>query len=410
MAETNTKVTLASRVKERYPEGISQLVPVVNYLRRSIRFRKDVTPGETARFDVQMALENGFSVGAAGTDFALNPSVAQESVKVMVDGCGVLLKSRAAYGLLTAAKTSEQAFATFHDKKFIPMTESFSRREELLTLVGRQGLGKVLTNSSGVLTLTEQSWNATRWIGLKGCTLEAFTAVSGGSQHNADLVVTKVDIANRQITVSGTSAAVVANDILYFKGHRGVEPIGLLHIARNTGTLYNVDAANYELWKANTYDVGTSGLTLGKILDASALAGDKGCAEKLICLVPLRCFQGLVSDEAALVRHDAQKRKAENGFEYLSFYGATGEIEVIPYHNMEEGTFLMYPPKWVSYIGSTEMVNQVGDTDEMYFDVESNASKEMRLFAEWTVFCERPGYMVVGQRSDGKALHAAATA
>ena len=409
MAVTNTKTTLASRLKEQYNSGISQLVPVVNFLRRSIEFKSILSPGELARFDVQMALENGFSVGAAGSDFSLNPSIAQESVKAEVDGCGILLRSRVAYGLITAAQSKKQAFATFNDKKFIPMVESFSRREELLTLVGRQGLGVVDSNTSGVLKITEKSWNPTRWIGLKGAVLEAFTAISGGSQHNTDLVITNIDIAAREITVSGTSAAVVQNDILFFKGHRGVEPIGLMHIARNTGTLYGINAANYELWKASKYDVGTSGLTLGKILEAAANAGDKGCAEKLVCLVPLKAFQGLVSDEAALVRHDAQKRKAENGFEYLSFYGATGEIEIVPYHNMEDGSFLMYPPRWVSYIGSTEVVPQVGTSGDIYFDVSDSAAKEMRLFAEWTVFCERPGYIVWGERSDGKALHADAS-
>lgn len=406
MPATNTPTTLASRLKQRYPKGISQLVPAVNYLKRNINFKADLQPGEAARFDVQMALENGFSVGQG--DFSLNPSIAQDSVKALVEGYGILLKSRASYDILTRAKTNEQAFATFHDKKFIPMTESFSRREELLSLVGRDGLGVVSSIASGVITITEGSWNPTRWIGLKGCVLEAFTAKSGGSQHNGDLTISAVDVTNRKITVTGTSTNVAEDDILFFKGHRGQEPYGLMAIAKNTGTLYNVNAANYELWQANSYDVGTSPLSLGKILEAAALAGDKGCADKLVCLVPLKAFQGLVADESALRRHDAKysKDKAENGFESISFYGCTGEIEVVPYHNMADGEFLMYPPKYVSYIGSSEMTNEVGDSGEMYFDVEGSAAKEMRLFAEWTVFCERPGYMVYGTRSDSKALHA----
>lgn len=405
MAVTNTVVTLASRLKQRYANGISQLVPMQNYLKRSIKFKKDLAPGEAARFDVQMALENGFSVGSG--DFTLNASIAQETVKALVEGVGIVLKSRASYDILTRAKSSEQAFATFHDKKFIPMTDSFSRREELLTLIGRQGLGVVSANTAGVLTITPASWNPTRWIGLKGSVLEAYTATVSGTQHNAALTITAIDIVNKTVTVSGTNAAVVAGDILYFQGHYAAEPIGLLHIARNTGTLYNINAASYELWKSNAYDVGTSALTLGKILTAASLAGDKGCAEKLVCLVPLKCFQGLVADQSALRAYDASysKDKLENGTDKLSFYGATGEIEIVPYQNMEEGTFLMYPPAWVSYIGSSEMTNEVGDGGEMYFDVEGSAAKEMRLFAEWTVFCERPGFMVVGKRSDGLALH-----
>jgi hypothetical protein len=51
------------------------------------------------------------------------------------------------------------------------------------------------------------------------------------------------------------------------------------------------------------------------------------------------------------------------------------------------------------------MTNQIGQSGDVYFDLESTSSKQLRYFSDWTVFCEKPGYIVYGTRSDSLALH-----
>lgn len=410
MATTSTPTTLASRLKERYKDGISNLIPTSTVLLRKFKFKEDLAPGEKARFDIQLDHEQGFSVGQG--EITLNPAVAQNTAKVEVEGYSVILRSRVSYDLITRAKTTKQAFATFHDKKFIPMTESYQKRCEILAKgYGRQGLGVVSANSSGVLTITPGSWNAPLWLGMKGAVLEAFTSTAtGATQHNGDLTVSAINVANKTVTVTGTSSAVVANDILFLKDchvDSGSAPYGLMDIAKNNATLYNINASTEALWKSNTYNVGTSALTLGKILEAAGYSADMGCDEKLTCTVPVKAFQGLVADESALRSYDAKysKAKAENGFEAISFYGATGEIEVIPYMFEKEGEFVMFPERYMSKIGSSDMTNQLAKDGDIVFDLENTSAKEMRLFSEWTVFCERPAWITWGNRSDGLALH-----
>jgi hypothetical protein len=406
MAVTNTKATLASRLKEVYPEGITQLVPAKAELMKRLKFRKDAQPGKKAVFDIQLDHEQGFTTGSG--DLTLNAAVAQNSKKCEVEGQGIYLRSRVSYDLIASARTSKQAFAHFNDSKFVPMVESFRKMEEILAIDGGRGLGVVASVSGQVITLTEGSMNAYRWLGAKGRVLEAFTALSGGSQHNGDITVVSINIATRQLTVSGTINAVDANDILFLKGARGAEPIGLMGIAKNNTTLYNIDASTEPLWKANHYDVGTSSLTLGKILEAAALSADKGCDTELTCLVPVRAFQALVSDEAALRQYGANysSKEAKNGFEKLVFAGATGDIEVLPYMPIRDGEFVMFPEKLTSRIGCQDAVSENGKDGDIIFDVENSTSKEMRLWSNWSVFCERPGYVTYGTRSDGKALHA----
>lgn len=405
MAVVNTKSTLASRLKEVYPEGITQLVPSKCELMKRLKFKNDVSPGELARFDVQLAHEGGFSFGTG--DVTLNAAVAQVAAKAEVEGKGVYLRSRVAYDLITAAKDSKKAFARFNDSKFIPMVESFKKMEEVVALDGGRGLGVVSGVVGQVITIDDASWNAFRWLGAEGRTLEAFTAVSGGSQHDGDIVVASVDVDLKAITVTGTCSSIVDNDILFLKGQRGNEPRGLMGIAKETSTYYNINPATYALWKANSYNVGTSALTLAKILEAAGKSANKGCDEKLTCLVPILCFQSLVSDEAALRQYGADYNgKAENGFDSIKFLGASGLIEVLPHQPMREGEFVLFPERLTYLIGSQEATNSIGKDGDIVFDVEASTSKEMRMMANWTVFCEKPGYITYGTRSDGAALHA----
>lgn len=410
MAVTNTPSTIASRLKEVYNDGITQLVPSTNELAgKRLKFKKELELGKQVVFDVQLSHELGFTVGQG--ELTLNAAIAQTAAKATVDAYQIILRSRVSYDLINRAKTTKAAFARFNDSKFIPMVESFRKREEIHAIYGRDGLGKVSANASGVLTISADTWAPSLWLGLEDAVLEAFDSkAASATQRNGNLTITSVDIVNRTVTVSGTSTAVVANDHLYFKGDRTATahngPVGLMHIARNTGSLYGISAATYALWSSNSYDVGTSALTLAKILAAAAKSADKGCAEKLTCLVPVSCFQNLVSDQAALRQYDASysKSKMENGAESLSFYGATGLIEVVPYMFMKQGEFVLFPERQTCMIGSTEMTNIVGPGGDIVFDLESTSAKEMRLVAEWTVFCERPGWITYGTRSDGSAL------
>jgi hypothetical protein len=410
MAVTNTITTLSSRLKEVYNDGITQLVPSSNELvGKRLKFKKDLEPGKKAVFDVQLSHEHGFTVGQG--ELTLNAAVAQTSAKAEVDGFQIILRSRVAYDLISRAKSSKAAFARFNDSKFIPTAESFRKREELYGIYGRDGLGVVQGVAGQVITITPASWAPTLWLGLEDAVLECFSSkAASATQRNGDIVVASVNTATREITVTGTIAAVTANDHLWFKGDRTSSahnaPVGLMTIARNVGSLYGISAATYSLWASTAYNVGTSTLTLAKVLEAAARAADKGCDEKLTCLVPVSCFQNLVSDQAALRSYDASysEDKSKAGSRKLSFYGATGEIEIVPYMFMKQGEFLMFPERYTYLIGSSEMTTQVGQGGDIYFDLEATSSKEMRFFAEWTVFCERPGWIVYGTRSDAGVL------
>ncbi|RYZ74261.1 MAG: hypothetical protein EOP09_00685 [Proteobacteria bacterium] len=400
----STPTTLASRLKEQYNGEISNLVPGETVLVK-LKFREEISLGKSAEFDVQLSDELGFSVGQG--DVSLNGSIAQTSARASVNAYTLVLQAQASYDLISRASTDKKAFAKFSDSKFIPMTESFQRRQELLHMYGRDGIGQVTSNTAGVLLITEASWCPTVWMALKGAVINAYTAKTAGTIHNGDLTVAAVNVLTREVTVTGTNAAVVANDQLFLKGTYDQGHIGLMTIARNTGTLFGINAVGNPLWSANSYDVGTSAITLGKLLAAAALSANKGCLEKLKVLVPVSAFQALVNDQAALRQYSADYKEdqAKNGFKSISFFGASGELEIVPYKYIKQGEFVMFPERWTSIIGSSKMVNTLNG-DDMIFDMPNNTAKEMRLFSDVQLFIERPGYVTYGTRSDGKALGA----
>lgn len=203
MATTNTPTTIASRLKEIYPEGITQLVPKCNELvGKRLKFRKDLQQGEKVRFDVQLGLEQGFSMGSG--DVTLNGAVAQSSEKAEVSGYSIILQSNVSYDAITRAQSTKQAFAKFNSDKYIPTAESFRTRQEILAMYGRRGLGTVTSNTGGtnetLVVITAGTWCPAVWLTLKNATLEAWTAVAGsGSQHDGDLVLSKVAIDRKSV-------------------------------------------------------------------------------------------------------------------------------------------------------------------------------------------------------------------
>jgi hypothetical protein len=376
-------------------------------MQRRLDFRKDLEPGASAEFDVQLSHESGFSIGTGSV--TLNGAVDQVSARATVSGYSHILQAKVSYDLIKRASSDEKAFAKFADGKFLNMTVAMRNREELLALNGRRGVGKISTeDGAGVVVMTKASWIPAFWASAVGAKFVAFDSLTGSTQHGANLTCTAVDVSTRTVTFtsSGTIADINANDYIFPKGQHNDGRIGLLDIAYNTGSLYGISATTYPLWCANTFDVGTSALTVGKILEASGLAANKGCSmEKLVCYVPPKTMQTLIADESALIRRDPNAKVLKSGAQGIEISSSTGNIEIVPHLLIPEGVFVMYPPDYTYIVGSCEATSQVAKDGDILFDLESSSDKEMRMFSDNTIFCERPGYVVVGTRSDSLALH-----
>lgn len=404
----STPTTLASRLKQRYNKEISELVPETSHFQKTVEFRQDLQPGASVEFDCQLSHESGFSVGTGSV--TLNGAVDQVAARATVSGFSHILQAKVSYDLIKRANSNEAAFAKFADGKFLNLVNAMRNREEFIAINGRRGCGQVLSeNGAGVAVITKASWIPAFWAGSVGAKFVAFDALTGGNQEAGNLTCTAVDIATRTVTFTSdaTIADLDANSYIFPKAQRGTTGrIGLLDIAYNTGTLYGISATTYPLWAANSYDVGTSALTVGKIMEASALAANKGASmEKLICYVPPKTMQALTADESALIRRDPNAKVMKSGAQGIEIQSSTGSIEIVPHLLIPEGVFVMYPPDYTYILGSCEATSQIAKDGDILFDLESSSDKELRMFSDNTVFCEKPGFIVYGTRSDSLALH-----
>jgi hypothetical protein len=313
----------------------------------------------------------------------------------------MLLRTQISYDAMAKASNSKKAFMKWSEQVVGNMTSSFTKRLEILHFYGAASIGQVGSeDGAGALTISTASWASGIWAGSEGMQIEAFDALTGGNQHGATLTVTAVNLVTRVVTVtsSGTVADVNANDYLFFKGFRGSEMNGIDAIVTNTGTLYNISASSYALWKGNSYSAGSAKLTFKKIQHAVALAVSKGLDEKVTVFCSPATWADLNTDLGALQRMDSsyRKNKGEQGFESISFYGANGEIEVVPSIYCKEGEAFCVPLSRLKRLGSSDVTMKMPgqSEDQLVLQLPSNAGYEMRLFYDGNLFCERPAWLV----------------
>ena len=396
MAQFNTETTLNSLYKEVYADKINRLLPENTKLTKMVDFSQNDAPGDKYIEPVMLADEQGFSVGTGA--FALSDHIASEHGEAQVEGYSQLLRSAIGYDAADRMASSKQAFTKWGDLLFRNMLRSMNKRVEIANMYGRTSIGVVEAAGGGVITISAATWAPGFWAGSKGAIIEAFTALTAGSQHNADLTISAVSLANRQITVTGTSAAVAPGDFIFWKAYRGAEQYGLDAVATNTGTLYNVSAATYaDVWAPSTFSCGSTRLTMSKVLAASALSAERGCEEELTLLTANRTFGNLNADLSALRKYDGSytKEKGENGVQGICFNSDTGTIKVVPSIFCKLGEAFLVPAKRCRRIGSSDITfNRPGQSEKIFLELPSNAGFELRVRTNQTFYCERPAYIV----------------
>jgi hypothetical protein len=392
MAQTTDMSALFKAV---FGDGIVQAVPDFAKLLKTIPFDQRERTGDHFEIPVFLELEQGFTYQAYGDAApALVASSGGVTQKAQVNGAIIILRSQMSYDqLYRATQKGPQAFKDAIGSLYDNMVRSMGRRLEIAFVLGGAGLGQVNANDgSGGLTITDESWAPGVFAGMVGATLNAYTALTGGTQHNGDVVITAVDMVNKKITVSGTSAAIATNDYLFFKTARGKEAVGIDAILSNNGSLFNIDASQHALWKAQTSAV-NGPLNMAAVLTGVSLAVNGGLMEKAKLYVSPKRWNALNTDQAALRRYETGGGEADNGSEELCYYSSNGKIEVVPHSIVPEGrAYLLVDPekRWMR-VGSSDITfRRPGRPDDIFMEVPDSGSVELRLFADQQPFCPTP--------------------
>lgn len=394
--------TLNGLFKESYADKLELLIPDgVKILNRIKFMSKDKQPGNLFHQPVILGLEHGITFASSDEDaFNLQAPVAGQIKDAQVKGSPAIMRSILGYTAASrAAQGGQKAFMDATKFLVANMLRSMSKKLEIEMLYGQVGYGVVSTAVTTVVTITTADWAPGIWAGAENMPIEIRS--SAGTTSRGVFTVVSVDMDARTITLdaSAQAAGVIATDVIWHKGAYGNEFPGIHKILTNTGTLFNIDAGTYNLFKGNSFSCGSAALSFTKLGLATTRAVEKGAEGKMLALVNPRGWQNLLSDQAALRKYDSSYSSAqlENGAKSIKFFSQNGEIEIEPSLYVKEGyAYLLSVDEWTR-VGSTDLTFKLpGQGDYEFFrHLENAAGYEMRLYTDQAVFCAAPGKNVL---------------
>jgi hypothetical protein len=421
MATPTSISDLDGLFKVVYADEIVSLIPETAKLTKAIKFSEAERIGKAYHQPVALTYEHGYTYAAPGAGaYALRGSVSMKMGEAQVDGYQATLTAQmdnetAAKALAGGAK----AFAKATSVQVENVMESATKRLELDFLYGQVGIGvadsSVNTDTTTtVIQLTTASWGTGIWLGMENAVLQFWKQSDGSlvsSGTDSKFSISSIDVANRKLTVTGTTTGISALDTalglgdcdIYFDTARASasswnQMAGLSKIITNTGTLFNINATTYNMWKGNTYDVGSAQLTFGKIMAGLAVAGGRGLAEDVTVYLNNRTWANVCNDMAALRRIDSSYSVSEgkNGYKSITFYGETGVVTLEPYNCVKEGEAYALPLRRLKRIGAQDLsFNSLGiNGGKIFYELQDANGFEYRLYVNQSIFSPTPAKLL----------------
>lgn len=398
---TDTVGNLNGFFKEVYADKLQELIPEGLKLVNMIKFiGKDKTGGNLYHQPVILGMEHGVTFASSDDDaFNLNPPVAGQIKDAQVRGNPMVMRSLLGYVAASRSAGGKNAFMDATKYIVANMLRSMSKKLEIHLLYGQMGYGVVGATAVGSLvTIAAAEWAPGIWAGGEGMPIEIRDA--SGVTSRGEFTIASVDLDAKTITLTASAqvAGVVSTDVIYHKGAFGNEFAGIHKILTNTGTLFNISASQFNLWKGNTYSAASAKLTFAKLSKASSRPVEKGLDSKLTFLVNPRTWTDLLNDQAALRSFDQSysATQLQNGAKSLKFHSQNGELEIIPSIYVKEGYAYGLSIEEFMRVGSSDIsFKRPGYGDEFFRDLENSAAYELRLYTDQAVFCMAPGKNVI---------------
>lgn len=400
--------------KTRYGEA-QKLIPEWAVLQGMIPFAERKQLGKDFREPIFLRREQGvtFVNGAnLGTIQTLNAPIALHSEEAILVANEIHMRSQIAYGAIAAAWNSgPAAFGSAMDEVILGLDDSHRYFVEGLMLYGgASSLGTVLTSTGGAgvytVVLTSASWAPGIWVQGENMLVDVYTAVGGTKRNAANTVTLTIsNLDTKTITLTGNNgelAAVVAGDVIVFVGAGGATAgsmQGVDAILTNAGTMFNISAATYNLWKANAYALPTAApLTMSGIHAATGRVVQRGGYGNITYLLSHFAWIDLMDDQAALRRYtESTKSEMVNGTSELKFYGVNGGTMTLRPHPMVKAgeAFGLMEDHWVR-AGVSDLTSKLPGigNDDFFLEIPDKTGCEIRNFSSQFVYCRMPNKQV----------------
>jgi len=419
MASPST-ADLTGLFMETYGDSLKDFMPKSLTLLPRIGFESKTRISSKFHVPVVVASEQGvtYAPAAAGA-FTLADPVALNTQDAQVDAVNMVVAASIDYESAAKAAVSKSSFAELTALKVKHMTTTARKRLEISLWHGQNGLGTVeaATNPSDGhvrLTISAATWAPLVWAGMTGAHLDLYDGTTLQNDQ-ADLVVEKVDIANRYVyCTSGTSddssiagISFGGNEVLYFAktttynsttfaSHNDM--LGILKQLNTSGSVFNIDNSVYEQWAPNSYNA-SGAMTYAKTVAAVDLAVSRGLEEDVEVFMSYKTFNNVANDMAALrvIDQSYDPKKAIAGFESVQFHGLNGAIKLTPSGFCPGGTAVVLPVKDCIRVGATDLTFSTPGSKggDIFFQLSTQAGFGLRAYQNQGVACLAPSRAVL---------------
>lgn len=344
---------------------------------------------------VILGLEHGITYAGPTEDaFALDEAISGVIRDATVQGSQMMLRSR--LGIAAASRAAGGEPKAFENAtKFLVrnMLRSMARRVEVGLFYGGVGIGEIGSLPGGnVIGVLTAEWAPGIWAGAEKMKVDIYDATGVTFRGTAE--VSSVDMDLRRVTMVSLPGGTVVTDKMYFKSAKGKEAAGIHQILTNTGVLFGIDAAQYNLWKGNQIDLSSNPLSFARVQDAIARAVEKGLDSDVCVFVNPRTWSDLLTEQTALRQYDSSYKSSvsEAGHQEISFYGQNGKVEIVPSIFVKEGYAYVLCLEEMLRLGSTDVTFKRPDQGDTFFrELENSAGYELRAYSDQALLCFAPG-------------------
>lgn len=416
--------------KDVFADKLSDVVPSFALLQDDIPFRTSKRTGElfSQPILVQRSHSATYLAAEAGT-VTLNPVLASKTVEAQLKGSQIVFRDAIDYEAGFGSEGDQAAFTPAMKLTVEALWEASHHRIEADLLYGQDtnGLGTVSgAPATNVITIDTAQFAEGLWAGMEGAELEIFdsalttkrTGIGTDTVGTGFYTITAVDLDNGTITVDDDQN-VADNDVLFFRTQRTTSAFntmaGLHKWLTNTGTIANVSAATYNLWKPVSLSAGNAAFSFDLVLQGCARVSMRGAMGAMCCYVHPLAWANAMTDLSATVRRNHKDIKEYIlGAESICFYTGTGKV-FIKAHPMVKPNFAYCVPLSTgegggengaySRVGATDLtfVTQQGrgsrTSGTSYFEKLPNTNAvEVQTYSHQAIYSSKParGFIITG--------------
>jgi hypothetical protein len=373
-----------------------------------IAFSAKAKTGSAYNTAIILGLEHGVTYeGSDAGAFLLNDAVSGAVKQATIKGNQIVLRSAMSYESIFRSEGKDQSFEETGKYVIQNMMDSLFKKLEVELLYGQDGLSVVefaapaVPNTTLAVELQEAEFAAGIWSGSRGMKVDFYngvTPVAGGLAR----IIQKVDLNTHVMTLDPTTplaAAPTAAFTIYPAGAYGKQMLGMKKIMENTGVMFGIDAAQYEMWEGTQYALPVADVLSFAVVQQAITKGvEKGLDKDVVVLCNPGHWDDLLTEQAATRMTDSSysSELAENGSKSIKFHSQNGMVEIVPYIHIKQGhAFVICKSDW-KRIGSTDVTfKRPGQPDKYFLELQSHAGVELRAYTDQAIICRKPGAQIL---------------